>query len=66
MTSYTVTLKTQEDFRILKKILKAFDGASITPVQKKSHFEMAMDEVATGNIEGPFDSVNSFMKDLLD
>lgn len=35
MASYTVTLKNDEDFRIITKILKAFDGASITPVSNK-------------------------------
>lgn len=67
MASYTLTLKTDEDFRILKKILKAFDGASITPLRtRKSHFEMAMDEVEKGKVVGPYTSVDSLMKDLLD
>lgn len=67
MASYTVTLRSSEDFRILKKILKAFDGASIAPVRtRKSHFEVAMEEAQTGNVVGPFDSVSSLMKDLLD
>lgn len=66
MASYTVTLKSDEDFRIIKKILKAFDGASITPVSnKKSHLEMAMEEVEAGHIVGPFNSVEDLMKDLL-
>lgn len=66
MASYTLTLKTEDDYRILKKILKAFDGASISPIRsRKSHFETAMDEIKEGKIVGPFDSVDSLMKDLL-
>lgn len=67
MASYTLTLKNDEDFLIIKKILKAFDGASIIPVSsKRSHFEIAMEEVENGQITGPFKSVESLMKDLLD
>lgn len=67
MANYTVTLSSEEDFFILKKILKAFDGASIAPSRsRKSHFEVAMDEVRNGDVVGPFNSVESLMKDLLD
>lgn len=67
MASYTVTLKNDEDFRIIKKILKAFDGASIIPVtNKKNHLETVLEEIENGNVVGPFNSVESFMKDLLD
>lgn len=67
MTSYTITLKNEDDFRILKKILKAFDGASIVPAQApKNHFEMAWEEANNGNVSGPFNSVDDLMKDLLD
>lgn len=67
MASYTITLKNDEDFRIIKKILKAFDGASIIPVRnKKSHLEMVMEEVEAGKVVGPFKSVESLMRDLLD
>lgn len=67
MASYTITLKNEEDFQIIKKILKAFDGASIIPVRnKKSHLEMVMDEIEAGQVVGPFNSVDDLMKDLLD
>lgn len=67
MASYTLTLKNDEDFRIIKKILKAFDGASIIPVRnKKSHLETVMEEVEAGHIVGPFNSVDDLMKDLMD
>lgn len=66
MTSYTVTLKNEEDFQILKKLLKAFDGASITPAKsKKSHLDIALKEVSEGKISGPYKTVDSLMNDLL-
>lgn len=67
MASYTVTLKNEEDYRIIKKILKAFDGASIIPIgNNKNHLEMVMEEIETGQVVGPFNSVEDLMKDLLD
>lgn len=66
MASYTLTLKNSEDYRILKKILKAFDGASIVPVrQKKTHIEKCLDEAKKGEVTGPFSSTDSLMNDLL-
>lgn len=67
MASYTITLKNDEDFRIIKKLLKAFDGASIIPVRTpKKHLDTIMDEIESGQVVGPFDSVESLMKDLLE
>lgn len=67
MASYTLILKSEEDFHILKKILKAFDGASISPIRsQKSNLEKALEEVEQGKVVGPFSSVKSLMKDLLD
>lgn len=66
MASYTVTLQNDDDFRIIKKILKAFDGASIIPVQNKSHLDIVMEEIEDGQVVGPFDSTEALMKDLLD
>lgn len=67
MASYKITLKNEEDFHILKNFLKKFEGASIIPVRtRKTHFETAMDEVQNGKVVGPFKSVESLMKDLLD
>lgn len=66
MASYTITLKNEEDFQIIKKILKAFEGATIKPIQKKkNNLEQVMDEIESGDVVGPFYSVESLMKDLL-
>lgn len=67
MTSYTVTLQNEEDFNLLKKIIKSIEGATITPMkQKRSHLDTSIEEAEKGEISGPFDSVQSLMKDLLD
>ncbi len=65
---YTITLNSNADYRVLKKILKAFDGATIKPSKKRSAYtiEDSMREVRSGDIVGPFTSVEDFMKDLLD
>ncbi|MDE5887474.1 MAG: hypothetical protein K2H46_07805 [Muribaculaceae bacterium] len=36
MTEYTLTLNSESDYRILKKILRAFDGATIRRNKIKS------------------------------
>lgn len=64
MAEYTLTLHSEEDYHLIKKILRAFDGASITPV-KKSPLDIALDEAKTGKVVGPFYSVSDLMKDLL-
>lgn len=61
---YAVTLQSQEDYRLLKKLLKAFDGASIRPL-KKSHIEQALEEARTGKIVGPFHTTKELTEDLL-
>ena len=65
---YTLTLQSQEDYRLIKKLLKAFDGASITPVRKrrKSSIEISLEEARQGKVAGPFYKVEDLMKDLLD
>ncbi|MDE7097264.1 MAG: hypothetical protein K2O47_07220 [Muribaculaceae bacterium] len=64
---YTLTLQSQEDYRLIKKLLKAFDGASITPVRKrKSGIEISLEEARQGKVAGPFYKVEDLMKDLLD
>ncbi len=66
MAQYTLTLKTQEDYKFIKKLLKAFDGASIRPVEtRKSHLEKVLDEVRQGKVVGPFHSTEELMADLL-
>ena len=66
MAEYTLTLHSEEDFRLIKKILKAFDGASIRPVAtKKSSIEISLEEARSGQIAGPFNSVEDLMADLL-
>lgn len=66
MAEYTLTLKTSSDFQIIKKLLKAFDGASIRPVKSSRYtIKEALDEADNGEVVGPFKSVDDFMKDLL-
>lgn len=66
MADYTLTLKNEEDYRLIKKLLKAFEGASIRPqVKSKSQLELSLEEARRGEIVGPFNSVKDFMDDLL-
>ena len=66
MAEYTLRLESEKDYRIIKKLLKAFDGASITPVRKrKSSIEISLEEAHKGKVVGPFDTVDELMKDLL-
>ncbi len=63
---YTLTLQSQEDYRLIKKLLKAFDGASIRPKKATHpHIEGALEEARTGRISGPFHSTQELMEDLL-
>ena len=63
---YTLTLNSDVDYRLIKKLLKAFDGASIRPAQKSAPvIEEALEEVETGKIVGPFKSTRELMDDLL-
>ena len=63
---YKLTLQSQEDYRLIKKLLKAFEGASITPVRKrKSSIEISLEEARQGKVAGPFNSVDELMKDLM-
>ncbi len=66
MAEYTLSLKTAADYRIIKKLLKAFDGAKITPVrQGKGSLERSLEEADKGDIVGPYDSIEQLMNDLL-
>lgn len=66
MAEYTLTLRSQEDYRLIKKLLKAFDGASIRPAKKKlSHLEKVLKEVERGEVVGPFYTTEELMADLL-
>ena len=63
---FTLTLQSREDYRLIKKILKAFDGASITPIRKrKSSIDISLEEARQGKVAGPFNTVEELMKDLL-
>ena len=63
---YTLTLKSQEDYRLIKKLLKAFDGASISPIKKrKSSIEISLEEARTGKVVGPFHTTEDLMASLL-
>ncbi len=53
-------------YRLIKKLLKAFDGASIRPAQSaKSNIEEALDEVETGQVVGPFKSTSDLIEELI-
>lgn len=66
MTEYTLKLRNASDYRMIKKLLKAFDGASITPVRKKrSHLDVAVEEAKSGKLTGPYNSVKDLMTDLM-
>lgn len=66
MAEYTLRLESEKDYRIIKKLLKAFEGATITPVKKrKSSIEISLEEARQGKVVGPFNSVDELMKDLL-
>ena len=66
MAEYTLTLHSQADYKVIKKILKAFDGASIKPIKKrKSSIEISLEEARKGDVAGPFHSTEELMKDLL-
>lgn len=55
MAQYTLTLKSEEDFHMIKKLLKAFEGASIKPIpQPKSHIEKALEEAKKAGSLVPF------------
>lgn len=62
---YTLTLESEEDYRLLRKILRAFDGATIRPAKKKTSLEISLEEARNGEVVGPFESVDDLMKDLL-
>ncbi len=66
MAEYSLILNSKEDYRLIKKLLKAFDGASIRPVKtKKPRIERLLEEAKTGKITGPFHSTEELMNDLL-
>ena len=63
---YTLTLNSAEDYRLLKKLLQKFDGASIRPVRQQQYtLKQAYKEVEKGQIVGPFATAEEFMNDLL-
>jgi len=63
---YMLTLQSKEDYRLIRKLLKAFDGATIKPVSKRrSRIEISLQEARDGKVEGPFYSTEEFMESLL-
>lgn len=64
MAQYTLTLNSEADYKIIRKLLKAFDGATIKR-KKSSRLEQAFKEVENGEVKGPFNSVEELMNDLL-
>lgn len=63
---YSLTLQSKEDYRLIKRLLKAFEGASIKPVVKrKSSIEISLEEARQGKVEGPFYSSKELLDNLL-
>lgn len=63
---YSLTLQSEEDYRLIKKLLKAFEGASIKPIAKrKSSIEISLEEARQGKVEGPFYSTEELIDNLL-
>ena len=66
MAEYTLKLESEKNYRIIKKLLKAFEGASITPVKKrKSSIELSLEEARQGKVVGPFYTTEDLMASLL-
>lgn len=66
MAEYTLSLQSTADYRMIKKLLKAFDGAKITPVHsREGSLKRSLEEAKSGKVAGPFDSVDHLMTDLL-
>lgn len=68
MIECTITLNSVSDYRILRKILKAFDGATIRPAKRQKGYtiEDSLREAENGEIVGPFTSVKDFMNNLME
>ncbi len=62
---YTLVLQSQEDYNIIKKLLKAFDGASIRPQNESYSIYDALEEARNGQVVGPFHTTEELMASLL-
>lgn len=62
---YTLTLQSQEDYHLIKKLLKAFEGASIRPQREQYTIDDALEEVRQGKVVGPFHTTEDLMESLL-
>ncbi len=63
---YSLTLQSRQDYLLIKKLLKAFEGASIKPISKrKSSIEISLQEARDGKVDGPFYSTKELMNNLL-
>ena len=62
---YTLTLKSQEDSHLIKKLLKAFDGASIRPQIEQYTIDDALEEVRQDKVVGPYYTSEDLMASLL-
>ena len=62
---YTLPLKSQEDYRLIKKLLKAFDGASIRPQREQYTIDDSLEEARQGKVVGPFHTTEDLMASLL-
>ncbi|MDE6381115.1 MAG: hypothetical protein K2L11_11650 [Muribaculaceae bacterium] len=49
MAEYSLRLESEKDYRIIKKLLKAFEGASITPIRKRNS---GMNDPVGSRLEG--------------
>ncbi len=62
---YTLVLQSHEDYNIIKKLLKAFEGASIRPKNESYTIYDALDEAHTVKVVGPFQTKEDLMESLL-
>lgn len=66
MAEYTLILQSEEDYRLIKKLLRAFDGASIRPTGKTNAEAGREEDEKENKKEIPFKSTKKVVDDLLD
>lgn len=65
MSEYILILQSEEDYRLIKKLLKAFEGASIRPYGK-SNIESDREDEKEKKEEIPFKSTKKVVDDIVD
>lgn len=67
MAEYTLTLRSEEDYDLIKRLLKHFEGASIRPCHPSAtHLEESLKAAERGEVYGPYTSAKEMLDDLLD